>query len=204
MIRKQCLQWVTVPHGQTGDRQIRPGYPRYSRCLPWLAGWDMKCVLSPDRHMPRDSNLEVDHLVIRTGGFARSHRLAVITTGSSVSVVDSLDICNHVAHNRTLPYRLNQLVGFSSQTAANREMAIIKRETLLRPGPHPHRSARTCITRPPFHLHALNLHWTRHHRTLRSSLSINKPLCVRKQMPRRRIKIVRRHRRCPHKISQMG
>ena len=43
MIRKQCLPWVTVPHGQTGDRQMRPVYPRCSRCSPWLTGSDMKC-----------------------------------------------------------------------------------------------------------------------------------------------------------------
>ena len=35
----------------------------------------------------------------------------------------SLDTCNHVAHSRTHPYRLNQLVGFSSQMDANRETA---------------------------------------------------------------------------------
>ena len=91
----------------------------------------MKCFLLPDRRMPRDSNLEVDHLLIRTGGSALSHGLTAIIPGSNVSVADSSDICNHVARSRTLPYRLNQLVGFSSRTVANREMVIIKRETHL-------------------------------------------------------------------------
>ena len=153
VIRKQCLPWVTVPHGQTGDRQMRPVYPRYRRCSPWLAGWDMKCVLLPDRRIPRDSNLEVDHLLIRTGGSAVSHGLAAITPRSSVAVADSSDICNHVARSRTLPYRLSQLVGFSSRTVANRETAIIKRETLLRPGPHPHRSARASIDPHSIYMH---------------------------------------------------
>ena len=139
------MQWVTVPHGHTGDCQRRLGYPRYSRCLPWLAGWDMRCALSSDKRMPRDSNLEVDHLLIRTGGFVLNHGLAAITPGSGVSVVDSLDTCNHVAHSRTHLYRLNQLVGFSSRMDANRETAIIKRETPLRPGPHPHKSARASL-----------------------------------------------------------
>ena len=153
MIRKLCLPWVTVLNGQIGNRQMRPVSPRYNRCSPWLAGWDMKCVLLPDKRMPRDSNLEVDYPLIRTGGSALRHGLAEITPGSSVSVVDNSDICNHVARSRTLPYRLNQLAGFSSRTVANRETAIIKRETLLRPGPHPHRSAHASFDPHSIYMH---------------------------------------------------
>ena len=131
---------------------MRPVSPRYNRCSPWLAGWDMKCVLLPHKRMPRDSNLEVDHPLIRTGGSALRHGLAEITPGSSVSVADNSDICNHVARSWTLPYRLNQLAGFSSRTVANRETAIIKRETSPTP-------VCTCIIRPPFHLHALHRHY---------------------------------------------
>ena len=54
-------------------------------------------------------------------------------------------VINHVSHSRMHPYRLSQLVGFSSRMDANRETAIIKRETPLRPGPHPHRSARASL-----------------------------------------------------------
>ena len=145
MIQKQCLQWVTVPMDKPETARDVQAYPRYSRCLPWLAGWGMRCALSSDRRMPHDNSLEVDHLLIRTGGFVLNHGLAAITPRSGVSVVDSLDTCNHVAHSRTHPYRLNQLVGFSSRMDANRETAIIKRETPLRPGPHPHRSARASL-----------------------------------------------------------
>ena len=74
MIQRQCLQWVTVPHGQTGDSQRRPGYPRYSRCLPWLARWDMRCALSSDRQIPHDNNLEIDHPLTRTGVFRSEPR----------------------------------------------------------------------------------------------------------------------------------
>ena len=102
----------------------------------------MRCALSSDGHMPCDSNLEVDHLLIRTGDFVPNHGLDAITLRSGVSVVDT---CNHVVHIRTHPYRLSQLVGFFSQMDANRETAIIKRETPLRPGPHPHRSARASL-----------------------------------------------------------
>ena len=115
-----------------------PGCPCCNRCLLWLDGWGMRCALSSDRQMPRDSNLEVDHLLIRTG-------LDTIILRSGVSVVDSLDTCNHVVHIRTHPYRLSQLVGVFSRMDANRETATIKRETPLRPGPHPHRSARASL-----------------------------------------------------------
>ena len=141
MTKRQCLQWVTVPHGQTGDHQRRPGCPHYNRCLLWLDRWGMRCALSADRQMPRDNNLEVDHLLIRTGDFVPNHRLDAITLRSGVSVVDSLDTCNHVVHARTHPYCLSQLVGFFSQMDANRVTEKIKRKTPLRPGPHPHLSA---------------------------------------------------------------
>ena len=45
----QCLQWVTVPHGQTGDHQRRPEYPHSNRCSLWLGGWGTRCALSADR-----------------------------------------------------------------------------------------------------------------------------------------------------------
>ena len=66
----------------------------------------MRCALSADRQMPRDNNLEVDHLLIRTGDFVPNHRLDAITLRSGVLVVDSLDTCNHVVHTRTHLYRL--------------------------------------------------------------------------------------------------
>ena len=105
----------------------------------------MRCALSADRQMPHDSNLEVDHLLIRTGDFVPNHGLDAITLRAGASVVDSLDTCNHVVHVRTHPYRLSQPVGSFSQMDTNREMAKIKRETPLRPGPHPHRSVRASL-----------------------------------------------------------
>ena len=59
---------------------------------------------------------------------------------SSVLVVASLDICRHVVHNRTRPYCLDLRAGSFSPTIVNNGMTIINRETLHRPGPHPHRS----------------------------------------------------------------
>ena len=121
--QRQCSQWVTIPHGQTGDHQRRPGWPRYSRCSLWLDRWGTRCALSSDRQMPRDSSLEVDHLSIRIGDFVPNHELDVITRRLGVSVVDSLDTCNHVVQAQTHPYRLSQLVGSFSlmETERRRE-----------------------------------------------------------------------------------
>ena len=147
MTRRQCLQWATVPHGQTGDHQRRPEYPHSNRCLLWLGGWGTRCDLSTDRQMLRDSSLEVDHLSTRIGGFVPSHGLDATILNLSVSVVDSLDTCSHVVQTQTHPYRLNQLAGSFSLRETNGETEEIRRETPLRPGPHPHRS--TCASFDP-------------------------------------------------------
>ena len=55
----------------------------------------------------------------------------------------SLDTCKHVVHSRTHPCRSDRRVGNSSLTIVNKGMVIISRETLHRPGPHPHRSVFT-------------------------------------------------------------
>ena len=75
---------------------------------------------------------------------------------SNASVVVSLDTCRHVAHSRTHPYHSDLRVGNSSPTIVNNGMAIINRETLHRPGPHPHRS--TFISFKP---HAIIMHQTK-------------------------------------------
>ena len=54
-----------------------------------------------------------------------------------------VDICRPVARNRTLRYHLNQRVGTFNPTVVNSGMVITNRETLHRPGPHPHRSVHT-------------------------------------------------------------
>ena len=141
--QKPCLLWVTVPHGQIEDRQIRPVLPHYNRCSHWPAGWDMRCILLPDKQIPRDNNKETDRSLIRTGGSVLRHGPVETIPKSSVSAVANSDICNPVARDRTLCYHSNQRVGFSNRTVVNREMAITNRETPLRPGPHPHRSAHT-------------------------------------------------------------
>ena len=152
-IQKPCLLWVTVPHGQIEDRQIRPVSPHCNRCSHWSAGWDVRCVLLPDKQIFRDNNKDTDHSLIRTGGSFPRHGPDETIPRSSASAAANSDICNPVAHDRTLRYHSNQWVGFSNRTVVNREMAIINRETPPRPGPHPHRSAHTSFDHHPISTH---------------------------------------------------
>ena len=104
---------VTVPHGQIEDHQIRPVSPHCNRCPHWLAGWDMRCVLLPDKRILRDNNKEIDRSLIRTGGSVLRHGPGEIIPRSSVSAAASSD------------------GWFLKSEVVNREMAIINRETPL-------------------------------------------------------------------------
>ena len=81
--------------------------------------------------------------IARRWGFALRHVPARTTPRSSVLAVASSDICSLAAHDRTHPYHSNRRAGIYSLTVVNRGMVILHRETLSRPGPHPHRSVRT-------------------------------------------------------------
>ena len=71
------------------------------------------------------------------------HVPAGITRGSSASAVESLVICRVVAKDRTLLYPLNRRVGTNNLTTGHHVTETTVRETLCRPGHHPHRSIRT-------------------------------------------------------------
>ena len=107
------------------------------------AGWDTRYARSPDNQMPKGNRREIDHSLIRTGDSILKHGPVGTTPRSSASVVDNLDICRPVARDRMLCYHLNQQVGTFNLTVVNSGMVIANRETLHRPGPHPHRSVRT-------------------------------------------------------------
>ena len=64
--------------------------------------------------------------------------LAGITRGSSVSVVESLATCRPAAHNRTLHFPSSRQVGNFNLIIGRNAMETTTRETLRRPGPHPH------------------------------------------------------------------
>ena len=147
---------MTVPLGITEYLRNRPPHRHYNRCLHWHAGWDTRCVPSPDRQTAVDQTQVTSRFRTKIVDSALRRVPVRTTPESSVSVVASLDICERVAHSRTHPYRSDLRVGNSSPTIINKGMAIINRETLHRPGPHPHRS--TFNSSEP---HAIIIHRTK-------------------------------------------
>ena len=110
----------------------------------------------PDKQTPAVHLQEIDRSRIRIGGSAIRHGPVGTIPESSVSVVVSLDICGHDAHNRTRPCLTNLWVGNSNPIIVNNGMAITNRETPHRPGPHPHQSVFTS-----FVPHAIIMHHIR-------------------------------------------
>ena len=85
------------------------------------------------------------------------HVPAGITRGSSVSAVESLVICRVVARDRTLLYHLNRRVGTYNLTTDHHATETTVRETLHRPGHHPHRSIRASFGPLVIFIHHIDL-----------------------------------------------
>ena len=93
------------------------------------------------------------------------HVPAGITRGSSISVVDNLVTCRPAAHNRTLHFPSNRQVGNYNLIIGRNAMEATTRETLHRPGPHPHRSIRTSFDPHVIFMHHIdsNFSYTRYY-----------------------------------------
>ena len=189
--------WVTVPQGLIGDLRTQPRRPPYNICLRWHVEWDTRCVRSPDSRTPNASLRGIVRSLIRIEVFARRHVPAGTTPGSSVSVVENLVICKPAAHVRTLPFPSSLQVGAFNLITGNNTTETTTRETLCRPGPHPHRSIRTSFD-PQRHLHASHRLQPLLHRTLRSHLFSYIRIHVQKHARRPWIGIMWNHRRCFH------
>ena len=137
------LPWATVPHRLIVDLRIQPRHPACNRCLHWHVKWDTRCVRSPDSRMPNADLRGVVRSLIRIEVFAHKH--AGTTRGSSVLVAWNLVTCKPAAQDRTLPVPSNRQVGTFNLITGHNAMETIIRETLRRPGPHPHRSIRTSL-----------------------------------------------------------
>ena len=133
----------------------------------------MKCVRSPDSRTPNDSLRGIVHSLIRVEVFVLRHGPAGTIPGSSVSVVENLDICKPAARDRTLPFPSDLQVGTFNLIIASNAMETTTRETLRRPGPllhclyalHSTPTSSSCITSTstsptpdttitPIHLHS--------------------------------------------------
>ena len=85
------------------------------------------------------------------------HVPAGITRGSSASALESLVICRVVAKDGTLPYLLNRRVGTYNLTTCIHATETTVRETLHRPGHHPHRSIRISFGPLVIFIHQIDL-----------------------------------------------
>ena len=119
-----------------------------------------RCVRSPDSRMPNASLWGAVHSLIRIEVFARRHGPAGTTRGSSVSVVETLVICKPAAHDRTLPFPSNLQVGTFNLIIACNAMETTTRETLRRPGPHPHQSIRTSFDPHVIFMHHIDFNFS--------------------------------------------
>ena len=106
--------------------------------------------------MPNANLRGIVHSLTKIEGFTRRHTPAGITQGSSVSVVDNLGTCRPAAHDRTLLFPSNLQVGNCNLAIDYNTMEITIRETLRRPGPHPHRSMRTSFDPHVIFMHHIN------------------------------------------------
>ena len=85
-------------------------------CSHWHVVWVMKCAQSLAIRMLNVDLRETSPLLTRIVDFVHRHGPAEITHELSVSAVVNSAICRVVARDRTLPCRLNQLVGTSNPT----------------------------------------------------------------------------------------
>ena len=135
------LPWATVHHGIIEDLRTRPRHPAYNRCLHWRVAWDMRCARSPGSQMPNADLRGIALPLTRIADSVLKHVPAGTTRGSSASVVESLVTlvtCRPAAQDRTLPFPSNRRVGTYSLITGHSATETIIRETLRRPGPHPH------------------------------------------------------------------
>ena len=113
------MPWATVHHGLIGDLRIQPRHPAYNSLQQaHRMGYEMRPIArQPDaQRRPLGSRPFPD----QNRGFRPQPR-----TGRDYSRIKSSSTCNLIiGHNVT---------------------ETIIRETLRRPGPHPHRSIRTSL-----------------------------------------------------------
>ena len=69
----------------------------------------------------------------------------------------NLVICRPVVQHRTRRFPSNRQAGIYNPTTGHSATGTIIRETLRRPGPHPHRSVRTSFDPPAIFMHQIDL-----------------------------------------------
>ena len=121
-----------------GDLRTPLHHPAYNRCSHWHVAWDTRCARLPDNRMFSVGLQGTAHLPITIADSVLKHAPTGITQGSSASAVGSLVICRPAAQHRTLRFPTNRRAGIYNLITGHNATVTIIRETLRRPGPHPH------------------------------------------------------------------
>ena len=129
----------------------------YNRCSHWHVTWGTRCARLPDNRTFSVDLRGTGHLPITITDFVPRHAQTGIIQGSSASAVGNSVICRPVAQHRTRHFPSNRQAGVYNPTTGHRATGMITRETLRRPGPHPHRSVRTSFDPPAIFMHHIDL-----------------------------------------------
>ena len=112
---------------------------------------------SPDSRMPNADLRGVALSLIRIADSVLKHVPAGTTRGSNASFAESLVTCRPAAQDRTLPFPSNRRVGIYNLITGHSATGTIIRETLRRPGPHPHWSIHTSFDPLVIFMHHIDL-----------------------------------------------
>ena len=140
-----------------GDLRTHLHHLTYRRCSHWRFAWDTRCAQLPDNRTFSVDLQGTGHLPITIADFVLRHAQTGIIHGSSASAVGNLVICRPAAQHRILHFPSSRQAGIYSPITDHSATGTITRETLHRPGPHPHRSVRTSFDPPVIFMHHTDL-----------------------------------------------
>ena len=125
--------------GQSNPDSTVPPTLQQLFALAWKMGYEMRPIARrlDNTHQPSGSP-RAPFTPIQ--GYFHHSGLVVIFQGSSASVAVNSDILRLVARSQTRLFRINRPVGICNLIINNIRTSLHRKETLIRPGPHPYRS----------------------------------------------------------------
>ena len=140
-----------------GDIRTHLHHLNYSRCSHWHIAWDTRWARLPDNRIFSVDLRGTGHLPITIADFVLRHAQTGIIHGSSASAVGNLVICRPTAQHRILHFPSSRQAGIYNPITGHSATGTTTRETLRRPGLHPHRSVCTSFDPPVIFMHHIDL-----------------------------------------------